>query len=96
MGASERAILWEVIVPAALPEVLAGIRVALALSFILMVSAELIIANNGIGFLIGTLGELGEYKGMFAGVVTIATIGFAADRLYAALMRRALAWREQG
>lgn len=94
LGASEGAILREVILPAALPEILAGVRVALALAFIMMVSAELIIANNGIGFLIGTLGEVGEYEGMFAGVVTISLIGFLADRGYGLAVRRILSWRE--
>lgn len=94
MGASEREVLWEVVVPASLPEILNGIRTALALSFILLVSSELIIANNGIGYIIDLLGEGGDYAGMFAGVVTISAIGFIADRLYVALSRRLLAWRE--
>ena len=59
-----------------------------------MVAGELIIANNGIGFLISFLGEGGDYKGMFAGVLTISLIGFAADRLYVIAMRRILIWRE--
>lgn len=94
MGASEREVLWEVVVPAALPEILNGVRTALALAFILMVSGELVIANNGIGYLIDLLGEGGNYAGMFAGVVTISAIGFLADRGYVALVNRLLAWRE--
>lgn len=94
LGASERQVLWEVVVPAALPEIMNGIRTALALCFILMVSAELIIANDGIGYLINLLGEAGDYAGMFAGVITISAIGFAADRGCVALTRWLLAWRE--
>jgi len=94
MGANEREVLWEVVFPAALPEILNGYRVALALCFILVVAGELIIANNGIGFLINFLGEGGDYKGMFAGVITISIVGFAADRLYTMAMRRILIWRE--
>lgn len=94
MGASNREVLWEVVIPASLPEILSGIRISLALSFILMVAGELIIANNGIGYLIDILGEAGDYSGMFAGVVTISAIGFLADRGYVALMRRILIWRE--
>lgn len=94
VGATERELLWEIVIPAALPEILNGYRVALALSFILVIAGELIIANNGIGFLISFLGEGGDYKGMFAGVLTISVIGFTADRLYVMAMRRALIWRE--
>lgn len=94
VGAKDREILWEIVIPAALPEILNGYRVALSLCFILVVAGELIIANNGIGFLISFLGEGGDYKGMFAGVLTISLIGFAADRLYVMAMRRILIWRE--
>ena len=94
LGASEREVLWEIVVPASLPEILNGIRTSLALSFILMVSSELIIANNGIGYLIDLLGEGGDYAGMFAGVITISAVGFFGDRGYVALMRRILIWRE--
>jgi NitT/TauT family transport system permease protein len=94
LGASERELLREIVFPAALPEILNGYRVALALCFILVVAGELIIANNGIGFLIGFLGEAGDYKGMFAGVLAISLVGFAADRLCVAAMRRILIWRE--
>jgi ABC-type nitrate/sulfonate/bicarbonate transport system permease component len=58
-----------------------------------MVSAELIISNNGIGYLIDLLGENGEYAGMFAGVITVTVVGFAADRAYVAFTRRVMAWR---
>jgi NitT/TauT family transport system permease protein len=94
LGAGERELLWEIVLPAALPEILNGIRTSLALSFILMVSAELIIANDGIGYLIGLLGEGGDYAAMFAGVITITAVGFFTDRGYVALTRKLLAWRE--
>ena len=45
--------LWDVVVPSAMPELLNGIRTALALSFILLVSSELIVAREGLGYLIG-------------------------------------------
>ncbi len=94
MGATEREVLWEVVLPASLPEILSGIRISLALSFILMVACELIIGNDGIGYLISLLGEAGDYAGMFAGVITISAVGFAADRGFVALTRRLLIWRE--
>jgi ABC-type nitrate/sulfonate/bicarbonate transport system permease component len=93
-GATRRAVLWEVVMPAALPEILAGTRNALALSFILLVSSEFVIGQRGLGYLISFLGEGGAYDAMFAGVLTVAAVGFFADRLYLAVMRRALAWRE--
>jgi ABC-type nitrate/sulfonate/bicarbonate transport system permease component len=77
-----------------MPELLNGIRTALALSFVLLVSSELIVAQRGFGYLIGYLGAGGVYDAMFAVVLTVALLGFAADRVYQALMRRALRWRD--
>jgi ABC-type nitrate/sulfonate/bicarbonate transport system permease component len=94
MGANRLTMLWDVVVPSALPEMLNGIRTALALTFILLVSAELIVAREGFGYLIGYLGANGTYDAMFAVVLTVAFLGFAADRAYQALMQRLLLWRE--
>jgi NitT/TauT family transport system permease protein len=95
MGANRLRMLWDVVVPSAMPELLNGIRTALALSFILLVSAELIVAQKGFGFLIGSFGANGSYDAMYAVVLTVAFLGFAADRGYQMLMNRMLQWREQ-
>jgi ABC-type nitrate/sulfonate/bicarbonate transport system permease component len=94
MGAGRLRVLRDVVLPSAMPELLNGIRTALALAFILLVSSELIAAQQGFGYLIGFLGASGAYEGMFAVVLTVAMLGFAADRAYGALMRRTLQWRD--
>ncbi len=94
MGANQLRLMWDVVVPSALPELLNGIRTALALAFILLVSSELIVAQSGFGYLIGYLGSTGSYEGMYAVVLTVAFLGFAADRLYQLLMQWLLQWRE--
>ena len=94
MGANRLRMLWDVVVPSAMPELLNGIRTALALSFILLVSSELIVAQQGLGYLIGYLGANGTYDAMFAVVLTVAFLGFAADRIYLAVMQRVLRWQE--
>jgi NitT/TauT family transport system permease protein len=94
MGANRLRMLWDVVVPSAMPELLNGIRTALALSFILLVSSELIAAREGLGYLIGFLGASGTYDAMFAVVLTVALLGFAADRIYLVAMQRILRWQE--
>jgi ABC-type nitrate/sulfonate/bicarbonate transport system permease component len=94
MGAGPMRLLWDVVVPSALPELLNGVRTALALAFILLVSSELIVSQQGFGYLIGYLGSTGAYEGMYAVVLTVAFLGFAADRLYQLLMQWLLQWRE--
>jgi len=93
MGANRMRMLWDVVVPSALPELLNGTRTALALSFILLVSSELIAAQQGLGHLIGFLGASGSYDAMFAVVLTVALLGFIADRIYLLLARRMLRWQ---
>jgi ABC-type nitrate/sulfonate/bicarbonate transport system permease component len=94
LGASRLRVLADVVLPSALPELLNGIRSALALSFVLLVSSELIVARKGLGYLIGFLGEGGLYDAMFAVVLVVAFLGFFADRLYQAFANRVLAWRD--
>jgi NitT/TauT family transport system permease protein len=94
MGASRLRMLWDVVLPSAMPELLNGIRTALALSFILLVSSELIAARQGFGYLIGFLGANGSYDAMYAVVLTVAFLGFAADRVYLVITKRTLAWRD--
>jgi NitT/TauT family transport system permease protein len=94
MGASRLRVLWDVVIPSAMPELLNGVRTALALSFILLVTSEQIVSRQGLGYLIGYLGANGSYDAMFAVVMTVAFLGFGADRLFQMVMHRVLAWRE--
>ena len=77
-----------------LPEFIRNHLALVALSFILLVSSELIVAQKGFGYLIGSLGANGTYDAMYAVVLTVAFLGFAADRLYLNITRRTLAWRD--
>jgi NitT/TauT family transport system permease protein len=94
MGASRLRTLWDVVLPSALPEIMNGTRTALALSFVLLVSSELIVARSGLGYMIGFLGDGGIYDAMFAVVLTVAFLGFVADRIYQRVTRRVLRWQE--
>jgi NitT/TauT family transport system permease protein len=93
LGASRAEVLWQVVAPGAMPELLTGIRTALALSFVLLVSSEFIAARDGLGYLISWLGDGALYPAMFAVVLTVAALGFCADRLYLVFAQRMLAWR---
>lgn len=93
LGSSRMRVLWDIVVPSALPELLNGIRTALALAFILLVTSELIASRDGLGHLIGSLGEAGVYDAMFAAVLTVAFLGFIADRLYQQFANWMLRWR---
>jgi ABC-type nitrate/sulfonate/bicarbonate transport system permease component len=91
MGAGRAQIFWKVILPSALPQIFNGLRVGLALSFILMVVAELIVSREGLGYLIGFAGDALRFDIMFAAIVAVGAMGFLADRLLLRIRRRLLA-----
>src|SRR4051812_13483285 len=94
MGASRLRVLRDVVLPSAMPELLNGIRTALALSFILLVSSELVEPRKGLGSPIGLPGAGGACAAMSAVVLTGALLGFLADRICQLLMQRVLRWRD--
>ena len=84
------------IIPGALPDILSGTRLALAVSFVLLVSSEMLAGDTGLGYLTYFLSEAGDLAGMFAAIFTLTLIGFLADRLYLRIMRRVLIWQQEG
>ncbi|MGQ0545969.1 MAG: ABC transporter permease, partial [Betaproteobacteria bacterium] len=92
LGASERDILWKVIIPGALPEIFTGLRISLAISLLAIVAAELVAADKGLGFYILDSERTFHTVGVFVGIVTIAVIGFTLDLLVRKLWRRLMPW----
>ena len=92
MGTDGRSLLYKVIIPASIPEIMTGIRQAVPIAFIALVSAELVASNQGIGFLILSSGQIGNYSTMFANIVIISAIAFAAVRGFEELRERVLVW----
>lgn len=80
--------------PAALPSLLAGVRIALTLSFVLVIGAELVASRVGLGNLILGFGENGVFDYMFATFLAVLIVAVAVDRAYLGLMARALRWHE--
>lgn len=97
MGAGPARILLRVVLPAALPQILSGLRISTAISFLLMFGSEAIgIAHRaGLGFLVVLAQSGGNYVLMLAAIVTIGALGFTADRLLVAFSRYALRGRTE-
>ena len=94
MGASEAEIFRRVVLPGALPQIFAGMRVALALSFIVMFAAEMINARSGLGHLIREAEMSARFDLMYVSLVAIAILGYAGDRLLRFLRGYFLPWEE--
>ncbi|MFH8926963.1 ABC transporter permease [Streptomyces pristinaespiralis] len=83
----------KVILPASVPAVFTGIRLAGAVSILVLVAAEMIGAKAGLGHLINTSQYNFAIPQMYAGIVTISAIGVAFNQLLVALERRLSSWR---
>jgi len=94
MGAGGWRIFRRVVLPAALPYLFAGMRVALALSFIVMFAAEMINARSGLGHLIRDAESGLRFDLMYVALLSSAILGYAGDRLLRFARSRALAWQE--
>ncbi|MFB6222971.1 MAG: ABC transporter permease [Haloarcula sp.] len=92
--ASRIQILTEVVIPDSLPQILSGLRVALALSFIVVFSAELIQSDLGLGQLALQARQFNNYELMFSAISMIALFGVIHDRLLLLVRRRLLTWQE--
>jgi len=95
MGAGHRAIFRRVVLPSAAPMIFAGMRVSLALSFIVMFAAEMINARSGLGHLIRVAENSLRFDLMYVSLLAVAVLGYAGDRLVRFAQRRLLAWQEQ-
>lgn len=93
LGAGRTTVMWDVGLRSAVPDILAGLRTALALAFVLLISSELVIANEGLGYLIRLMGDGSLYPEMFAVIFTVMLLGFTADRAFLAFTRWMLRWR---
>ena len=91
-GTSEARLLWRVVLPAALPQIAAGVRTAIAIAIIVLVSSEFISAEKGLGYLIFSYGGVGADDAMLAVVIWLAVIGYLLDRFYLAGLRRLISW----
>ncbi len=95
LGARERELLWQVMLPAALPQIMTGLQVALPIALIVAIIAEMLMSGYGIGGAMLTASRFADSRGVFAGIVEIAIIGYALVKGMALLRRRLLAWHAE-
>jgi NitT/TauT family transport system permease protein len=87
------AIIWKIILPSSLPGILAGFRISLATALILVVAAEMIGAQYGIGAFLLTAGNLMQTDDLMAGVVILSILGLSLGAVLTAVEKAFLSWR---
>jgi ABC-type nitrate/sulfonate/bicarbonate transport system permease component len=95
MGANEREMLWQIVLPAAAPQIMTGLQVALPLSLIVAVVAEMLMGGYGLGGAMMTASRFANSTGVFAGIVEIAVVGYALVKAMALIRRRLLIWHQE-
>ena len=95
MGASERQLMWQVALPAALPQILTGLQVALPIALILAIIAEMAMGGYGLGGAMMSASRFADSRGVFAGIVEIAIVGYALIKAMALIRRRLLVWHQE-
>ena len=95
LGAGERQLLWEIVLPAALPQILTGLQVALPVSMIVAIVTEMLMGGAGLGGAMIAASRFADSPGVFAGIVEIAVAGFFLVRGIAVLRRHLLRWHQE-
>lgn len=94
MGISGCSLFCKVILPSALPAILTGIRLSAANAILLLVAAEMLGANKGLGFLIFYSEEKYDIPIMFGGILLIALIGVLINLLLVSFEKRFTSWKQ--
>jgi ABC-type nitrate/sulfonate/bicarbonate transport system permease component len=95
MGAGERELLWQIALPAALPQIITGLQVALPIALIVAIVTEMFMGGYGLGGAMNTAARFADSRGVFAGIVEIAVIGYALVKGMGLIRRRLLLWHQE-
>jgi ABC-type nitrate/sulfonate/bicarbonate transport system permease component len=95
MGASDRELLTQIVLPAASPQIMTGLQVALPLALIVAVVAEMLMGGYGLGGAMMVASRFANSTGVFAGIVEIAVVGYCLVKAMSLIRRRLLIWHQE-
>jgi ABC-type nitrate/sulfonate/bicarbonate transport system permease component len=95
IGATEREVLWQIALPAASPQIMTGLQVALPIALIVAVVAEMLMGGYGLGGAMVQASRFADSRGVFAGIVEIAVVGYVLVKAMALMRRRLLLWHQE-
>lgn len=93
LGASPRLLILDVLIPAALPVIFPGLRIAFGVGWTCVVAAELIAAQSGLGYMIQQSRVLMQTQYVLVGMITIGVIGFLMNNVMLHIERRLSPWK---
>lgn len=95
LGATERQILWQVILPAALPQILTGLQIAMPICMIVVLVTEMVMGGEGLAASMLRSARFADSPGVFAGIIEIGLLGFAVIKTMEIIRRRLLSWHQE-
>lgn len=95
MGATGRQVLWQVMLPAALPQILTGLQVALPIAIIIAIATEMLMGGVGLGGAMLEASRSADSVGVYAGLVETTAVGYAAIKAMTLVRRRLLLWHQE-
>ena len=94
-GASSLATIWTIALPGALPVIFSGVRLGWGVSLLLLVTAEMVAAKSGLGYLIWNSWQIGLIDDVYVGILTVAVLGMISFGLLDLLERWMIPWRSR-
>ncbi len=95
LGSSRARIAWKVLLPASLPMIFAGLKLGAGVALLLLVTAEMIAADTGIGFLVISAANLMQTTRLLFGIMVLALLGLLSNWLLATLEKALLPWKSE-
>ena len=95
LGTGKHEMLWQILLPAAMPQIFTGLQVALPIALIVGILTEMAMGGYGVGGTMQTSSRMADSLGVFAGIVEIAVVGYLLVKLMAMLRRRLLKWHQE-
>ena len=95
MGAGPQRVLWEIALPAALPQIMTGLQVALPIALIVAIATEMLMGGTGLGGAMLEDSRMANSPGVFAGLIEMTAVGYCAIKLMAVARRRLLLWHQE-
>ena len=95
LGASPKQVAWQIMVPAALPQIITGLQVALPTALIVEIVAEMMMGGYGVGAAMLEASRQLDSPDVFAGIIEIMAIGYGVVAAAAWLRRRLLIWHQE-
>ena len=92
-GLPRRKIIWQVILPACAPQIATGLRVSLPIMLILVVISEMVGSTDGIGYFVLDSQRRFRVAQMYAGMLTLALLGYTLNQLFNFIHRLLLPWQ---